>query len=266
MIVWLEKRLGFFAIPNLVRSIAIMQGVAWLLNLFNPAVPGRPGFYDYLILDPSRVLAGEVWRLVTFVFIPGTQNAFFLLIAILFLMFIGAGLEQGMGAFRVTLYVFLGMMAQIVFAFLWGWPATGIYITAMLLLAFATLYPEQVIYLFFVLPLKVKWLGFLTAAWILYDFLRFNVAGKIVILASCLNYLLLFALPFFIRLREERQNHLRRKKFSAAFDGRGHGAEAFHKCATCGATELSHPEREFRVAADGKEYCDQHLISISKPE
>jgi hypothetical protein len=35
--------------------------------------------------------------------------------------------------------------------------------------------------------------------------------------------------------------------------------EALHKCKTCGATELTDPSLEFRVARDGEEYCLAHL-------
>ncbi len=262
---WLEKHIGFIAIPNLVRGMALMQGLAWVLNLFNPTAPGTSGFYEYLALDPQRVLSGEIWRLVTFIFIPGTQNALFLIIAIFFLMFIGEGLEQGMGSFRVTIFVLLGMVAQIFFAFIWGWPATGIYLTAALVMAFATLYPDQVIHLFLVLPLRIKWIGFFTAAWVLYDFLRFPLAGKVIILAMFLNYGLFFGVPFFRRLKWEREARLRKQTFLKAQQAQAGEDGAFHRCVICGATELSHPERDFRVAADGKEYCNLHLPGASQP-
>jgi len=40
--------------------------------------------------------------------------------------------------------------------------------------------------------------------------------------------------------------------------------EALHRCAHCGATELTNPSLEFRVARDGEEYCLAHLPSAAK--
>jgi hypothetical protein len=34
---------------------------------------------------------------------------------------------------------------------------------------------------------------------------------------------------------------------------------AFHACAHCQRSDLSDPTLEFRVGADGREYCTEHL-------
>ena len=53
-----------FGIPNLMRYVAIGSAVVWLLNLVNPVLIG------YLAFSPRLVLQGQLWRVLTFFFIP----------------------------------------------------------------------------------------------------------------------------------------------------------------------------------------------------
>jgi hypothetical protein len=48
----------------------------------------------------------------------------------------------------------------------------------------------------------------------------------------------------------------RRKKFKEA---KLSDEDSFHRCKTCGRTEKSDPDLEFRMAEDGEEYCGDHL-------
>src|ERR1700739_3126303 len=100
----LERRFGFLGIPGLPRILvgfaALVFGLAWLL----------PGYTSILALDPEKIRHGEVWRLVTYIFIPQTLSPWWVIFALWFLWFIGDGLERAMGAFRVTLYLLLGMI------------------------------------------------------------------------------------------------------------------------------------------------------------
>src|SRR5437588_85331 len=110
----LERRFGFLGVPGLVRIVvgfaALVFALAWLL----------PGFTSVLQLDPVRIGHGEVWRLVTYIFIPQTLSPWWILFALWFLWFIGDGLEQAWGAFRLTLYFFVGMIGTTAAAFFFG--------------------------------------------------------------------------------------------------------------------------------------------------
>jgi membrane associated rhomboid family serine protease len=117
----LERRFGRFAIPGLIRIIVALTALVYILALLNP------GFLNVLTLDPARILQGEVWRLITYIFIPRSIGQpgsmiqpLWLLLALWFLLFIGDRLEHAWGAFRLNLYFLVGMIGTTIAAFLFG--------------------------------------------------------------------------------------------------------------------------------------------------
>src|ERR1700730_5197736 len=160
----LERRFGFLAIPGLCRLLVGFTVLVFVLILLNP------DFLNVIALDPGRVRRGEVWRLVTYIFIPPSLSPLFLLLGLWFLWFIGDGLERAWGAFRLTLYFFVGMIGTTVAAFFFGSNFSNSMLTAALFFAFATFYPNEVIYIFFILPVKVKWVAWAMAVFLLYGF------------------------------------------------------------------------------------------------
>src|SRR5213592_2788497 len=110
----LERRFGFLGIPGLMRIVVVFNGLVFLLVRLSPA------FRFVLALDPERIRHGEIWRLITYIFLPQTLSPLWIVLALWFLWFIGEGLEQAMGAFRLTLYFFIGMIGTTVAAFFFG--------------------------------------------------------------------------------------------------------------------------------------------------
>src|SRR5437867_11885809 len=99
----LERRFGFLGIPGLIRIVVGFTALVFMLVRLNP------DFRFMLDLDPERIRHGEVWRLVTYIFLPQTSSFLWIILLLWFLWFIGEGLEQAWGAFRLTLYFFVGM-------------------------------------------------------------------------------------------------------------------------------------------------------------
>src|SRR4029079_5581664 len=138
---WLDKlehRFGRFAVPGLIRIIVALTALVYILALINP------GFISVLTLDPARILQGEVWRLVTYIFIPGSIGApgsmmqpLWLLLALWFLLYIGDRLEHAWGAFRLNLYFLVGMIGTTVAAFLFGARFSNAMLASSLFFAFA---------------------------------------------------------------------------------------------------------------------------------
>jgi membrane associated rhomboid family serine protease len=257
----LERRFGWLAIPGLIRIVVALTALVYLLTFINP------DFISLLTLEPGRIARGEVWRLVTYIFIPrgigqaGPMQPLWLLVALWFLLFIGDRLEHAWGAFRLTLYFLAGMLGTTIAAFVFGAQFSNTMLASSLFFAFATLYPEEVIYLFFVLPVKVKWLGWLSAAFLAAGFVTQGNAYRFALLAAFANYIIFFG-PELVRAARNRQELAsRRRRFEARA---GAEEEALHHCAICGATEATHPNLEFRVARDGEEYCLPHLPSATK--
>ncbi len=258
----LERRLGWIAIPGLIRIVVALTALVYLLTFINPE------FVTVLTLNPGRILHGEVWRLVTYIFIPQAMGQpgsmlgpFWLLIALWFLLFIGDRLEAAWGAFALTLYFLVGMIGTTVAAFLFGAQFSNAMLASSLFFAFAHFYPDEIIYVLFVLPVKVKWLAWISAGLLLFGFVTSPMSYRMALLVTFANYLIFFG-PGIVRdVRNRQKNTGRRERFEGAARPED---EALHHCATCGATEQTNPQLEFRVSRDGEEYCVPHLPSASK--
>jgi membrane associated rhomboid family serine protease len=246
----LERRLGFIAIPGLVRAIVTLNVLVFILVYLNK------GFDSYLALDMGRISHGEVWRLVTYIFVPQMAHPLLVLIALWFLWFIGDGLERAWGPFRLTLYFLVGMIGTTLAAVLSNSQFSNQMLFTTLFFAFAHFYPDEIIYVFFILPLKIKWIAWAYAAFLLLAFVTQTNSYRLALIAALSNYLIFFGPGMIQTLRQRKEVAVRRQRFE--IQARGDN-EPLHKCATCGATELTDPSLEFRVARDGEEYCLAHL-------
>src|SRR5262249_41737172 len=174
----LERRLGFLGIPGFMRIVVAFNALVFLLVRLNP------GFRSTLDLDPQRILHGEIWRLITYIFLPQTDSFLWVILVLWFLWFIGEGLEQAWGAFRLTLYFIVGMIGTTAAAFFFGARFSNSMLYASLFFAFARFYPDQVIYLFFILPAKIKWIAWVSAAFLLFGFVIGSNAYRIDLVVS----------------------------------------------------------------------------------
>ena len=146
------------------------------------------------------VLSGEVWRLVTFLFVPSGGSLLGFVLEAYFLWFIGTALEREWGDFRYNLYILLGALGAILAAFVTGWADTYCLIIS-LLLAFAALYPEMQVLLFFVLPIRVKYLGIFSGAIFLLSFISAGWWTRLNYLLCMLGYLVFFGPVLYRNLR-----------------------------------------------------------------
>lgn len=251
----LERRLGFLGIPGLMRIVVGFTALVWILVWLNPE------FRFALDLDPARVRHGEIWRLFTYIFLPQTFS-FWVILVLWFLWFIGEGLERAWGAFRLTLYFLVGMIGTTIGAFFFGARFSNSMLISSLFFAFARFYPEEVIYVLFILPMKIKWVAWIAAAFLLFGFVVNSNSYRMALVAAFANYLIFFGPEFIHEARHRTEVSSRRKRFESQSRS---DAEPLHKCAVCGATELSDPNLDFRVARDGEEYCIAHLPRAETP-
>src|SRR5207247_6140767 len=246
----LERRLGFLGIPGLIRIVVGLNALVFMLVRLNP------DFRFMLDLDPERIRHGEVWRLVTYIFLPQTSSFLWIILLLWFLWFIGEGLEQAWGPFRLTLYFFVGMIGTTAAAFFFGARFSNGMLIASLFFAFARFYPDEVIYILFILPVKIKWLAWVFAAFLLLGFVLNSNSYRAALIAAFANYFIFFG-PEIVRQATHRHEVSTRRR---GFETHSRNAdEALHRCAVCGATELTDPNLDFRVARDGEEYCMAHL-------
>jgi membrane associated rhomboid family serine protease len=246
----LERRVGVLAVPGLPKALVGLTALVFILSYVSPQ------FVPALDLDPDRIRHGELWRLVTYIFIPPTPSPFWILFALWFLWWIGEGLERAIGSFQLTLYFLVGMVGTTAAAFFFGSRFSNSMLIASLFYAFARFYPDEVIYVLFILPLKIKWIAWASAAFLLLGLLLGSMAYRMAVAAAFANYIIFFGPDIWQSARHRREVSTRRQRFESAG---GSEAEPLHRCATCGATELTNADLEFRVARDGEEYCVPHL-------
>lgn len=252
----LERRFGFLAIPGLLRYVAALTALVFILYMLDPH------YLDLMELKPAAVKRGEVWRLITYIFIPQlgslipAPNWFNAAFSVLFLIWVGDRLEEAWGSFKLNLYFLLGMLGTTIAAFIFGQNFSNGMLLSGIFFAFARFYPDMVIFFAYILPLKVKWIAWIYAVILFLQFLLGSMAFRSAALVALANYLIFFGPEIIHAARHRKEVSTRRRRFENQVRRE---EEPLHKCAVCGATELSDPNLDFRVARDGEEYCVAHL-------
>ncbi|MFA6029073.1 MAG: Rhomboid family protein [Elusimicrobiota bacterium] len=182
----LERRLGPWALENLGLFIVAMNAAVWALSLV------KPDFPSLLALDPALLVSGQPWRALTFLFVPPTTHPVWMLLW-LYLLFVYAGaLEREWGDFRFNLFYLLGALALLGASLATGRGLSNMPLNASIFLAFAALFPDFELLLFFVLPVKVKWLAAFAWAGILWTLLAGSWDSRLTTAAGILNYAVFF--------------------------------------------------------------------------
>jgi len=253
----LESRYGCLSFPGFLRYYALMHALVYVLQVV------RPDIGALLEFDRARILSGEVWRVVTFLFsssgFAGTGMIgilfFFFMVMIAFIM--SEALEGAWGVFKTSLFYYCGIVGLIVanFVFPNAMAGSGFLLYGASFLAFATLFPRFEFLLFFILPVQVRFLAMLQAGMMLVAVLG-NWLLLPFFLLGCANYLIWAGIPALRGTAKIIESKQRRKRFNAAKETEEH---AFHTCVLCDRTEVTDPGLEFRVGKDGREYCVEHL-------
>ena len=182
----LEKRWGWLAVPGLASFLAVMSAAVALLTLMNGAFPAR------LSLDPQALRHGEVWRALTFILVPPQMRPLFLILWIFLIYSYLIRLEAAWGDFKLTVYCLIGAAALTAAALAVDIELSNSIFQASLFLAFARLFPEFEILIFFVLPVKMKWLALITWASIALSLLFGGTADRVAWMLGLVNYALFF--------------------------------------------------------------------------
>ncbi len=273
----LERKFSRYAIPSLTMYLIFGYVAGYVLNTF------LPGVLAYLTLDPYLVFHGQIWRLVTWVLIPPSmQSIIFYAIMMLFYYQLGMNLERTWGTFRYNVYIFGGIIYTAVGAVVtWliltavyggasymgtyvGMHVSTYYICMSIFLAFAVCYPDMQVLLYFIIPIKMKWMAYVYAVLMLYDFIQSQWPGRIVMVMSLLNFLIFFLSTRDLRRYSPKEVHRRQAYRQAVRPPRSSGGITKHKCAICGRTEQDDPSLEFRFCSkcEGNyEYCQEHLFT-----
>jgi hypothetical protein len=276
----LERRLGRHAIPNLMKYIVALYIIGMLLGTITP------NMYYFLSLDFGMIMKGQVWRLVTWIIpISSISSTGILLtaISVYFYYMIGNSMEHAWGPFRFNLYFISGILFNILSSLI-TYAILGVsispsldFICGTMFFAFAATYPNVQVMLYFLIPLKVKYLAWLQGAIYIYDVIVYIMSGKpILILPLVVSFANFFIFFFATRNYQrispgeyKRKANYRRQMNEGRSTGnvtqfRGKNVITRHKCAVCGRTELDDDQLEFRFCSkcDGNyEYCMDHLFT-----
>lgn len=268
----------YWGIPGLMRYVVMATAAVYLLYLllgFNGNV------INLMAYSAQRILHGEIWRIVSFAFLPvNLTNPILLVLSLYFYYWIGNALENYWGTPKFTIFYISGVLLTAI----GGLAATLItghdtilfsnyYVNMSMFFAFAALYPNAQVLLFFVIPVKIKWLAYLDAALFAIDIVSAigsrDLGGVIMPVIAALNFLVFFWSYFSGRITYTRQT-ARAKTAARRFHEKIHQAEAQqpkgyrHKCAVCGKTDTEYPNLSFRYCsrcAGYHCYCEEHIFN-----
>ena len=272
---WLDRfcaRHPGFGIPNLMKYIVIGNVVVFLLDQFSNGLCSA-----LLSFSPAAIAQGQVWRVVSFVFIPVSSGSTFfsrlilLAISLYFYWFIGNILEREWGSAKFTLFYAVGVVLTILAGLATrGAGVTMFYVNMSMFFSFASLYPDMQV-LFFFIPMKVKWLAWLDLALFAVECVRYLIGGAAVLcllpLVAVVNYLIFFW-PELAGLlgRTARRRRYTASKKTVNFQKAARQAQQqkgyIHKCAVCGKTDTDYPNEEFRYCSKCNGYycyCSEHI-------
>lgn len=256
-----------FGVPNLMRYVAIGNVAIWLLCMLNPQTAG------YVVFSPYHVLRGQLWRVFSFMLYP-PSNGILGLIAVYFYYWIGSTLEQHWGTAQFSIFYFSGVILTVLYGFA-VFAFTGrvfvldsLYIYLSMFFAFAVMFPDLQVLLFFVIPIKMKWLAIVDALFFARDILGYLVRGDIISallpLVAVLNFFLFCGDDLFSSGRRARATkeavNFRRAARNIRKEQESHLYT--HKCAVCGRTDTDYPQLEFRYCSRCAGYhcfCSEHI-------
>lgn len=258
----MERKYGKYAIKNLPAIIVALYAAGYIISALMPEL------LSYLTLSPYLILHGQVWRVISWVLVPPGSLDLFTIIMLYFYFSLGRTLEYTWGAFRFNVYIFSGIIFTVIGAFLLyfmggsGYFSTY-YINMSIFLAFAITYPDMEVLLYFLIPIKMKWMGVVYGFFIVLSLIQGSWADRISIVMSLLNFLIFFVMSRNLKRYSPKEVH-RRNEFKRNVQKVQPKQGTRHKCAVCGRTEKDGDHLEFRYCSkcDGNyEYCQDHLFT-----
>lgn len=280
----LERKFGRYAIPNLTTYIIVGYIIGYALEIFELFT--KISVLRWLTLNPYEIFHnGQIWRIFTWVITPPSDFSIFTLVMLFFYFSIGRNLESTLGVFRYNVYIFSGIimttigvlilygvsvltgnfMNQFLFAAYSDQLITTYYLMLSIFLAFAVCYPNLRILLYFIIPIKMKWLAIFDGVLLVGSFIYYLLNGFtivcVLIVISMLNFLIFFFSTRNYRRISPQEIH-RKQEFKRKIQPAPNITR--HKCAICGRTEETNPELTFRFCSKcngNYEYCQDHLFS-----
>lgn len=203
----LERKFGRYSIPHVMYFIT---GIMLAVFVGDLIVGGRVSPMLYFSRD--LILRGQIWRLITFIFLPPNSSVFWIAFSLYFYCLMGNALESAWGTFRFNVFYLCGILGTILAGLVTGYGVNH-FLNMSLFFAYAAVYPENQVMLFFLIPIKVKWLAAIDALYFLYMFIVGGWPSRIAILFSLLNIWLFFGGDLFRHIRQQASYWKTRRQF-----------------------------------------------------
>ena len=256
-----------FGIPNLMLYIVVISLAVWLLSIMDESKT----LLSYFSFSPELIIRGQVWRLITFIFIPQDLSMWALLF-FYFYYWIGSTLEREWGTARFNIFIFSGIFLTIIYGLVIYFitkQSVNIgtyYIYLSMFFSFATLFPDTQVLFMFIIPVKIKWLAYVDAAFFLYAMLMYPFPFNLLPLIAILNYFIFFGADLISSIGGGRAAYRKttvnfnREKQKIKYEQRQKNYS--HKCSVCGRTDTDFPNLEFRYCSRCAGYhcfCEEHI-------
>lgn len=253
-----------FGVPNLMKYVVIANVAFWLIGAVNPTL------MSYLTFNPALILRGQVWRIVTFALYP-PSTGLLAFVAFYFYYMIGNTLEQYWGTPQFNVYFFSGLILSVLYGFIMYF-VTGIsfnltaeYVYLSMFFSFAVLFPDMQVLLFYILPIKIKYLAYLDAALFVLGVFTTPFPANFLPVVAVLNFLIFCGGDLFSSLpKRPSANTINFRRESARIKREQQANLYTHKCAVCGKTDTEFPELEFRYCSRCAGYhcfCQDHIYN-----
>ena len=259
----LERKFGRFYIPNLMLKVIIVSAILYVISFF---ILGDISFIETMILIPDKVIKGQLWRVITFIFIPPLTTSLILAALTFYFNYLaGVSLEREWGEFKFNVYFFFGMIASIIAAFITKTPVDGANLTLSIFLAFAKIFPEFTVLLFFIIPVKMKYLGYLSWAVVIFNVSKALITGNfgyaLIYVLPLINYFVFFGKSNYKNTKIKAKSKIKKNKYQKAF--KVVEMPYKHKCTVCGITDADDKNMQFRYCSKCRghqAYCEKHIF------
>ena len=271
-------------IPNLMLYIVVITAAIYLFSI----AKNDYSLYFWLSFDRDMILKGQVWRLLTYVFLDFDSNLLWMAIGLICYYSLGTQIERVWGTLRFNLFYLCGVVMMDIYCMIFNCYADVYYLNMSLFLAFATMFPDAQCMLFFIIPVRAWILAVFDLFIVLLGLLQmpFGPANLFSVI-SIANYFLFFGkdvvhvFPMSWRMNTRRlfrkgtPKKLKAKTIPFPTAGSYQATVArpqapfTHRCTVCGRTDVSDPELEFRYCSRCKGYhcyCQDHISNHSHVE
>ena len=201
----LEYKLAPYAIHNLMTIMIGAMAIVFVANFAVSAANSELSLYEWLAFDRAMIMKGQIWRLFTFIFLPPDTSLIFIIFALYLYWLMGSALEREWGALYFNLFYITGIIGALISGAITGY-ATNDFLNLSIFIAFALLYPNFQLYLFFFIPIKIKWLAWLDVLFLAVEFVLGSWGVRLSIVFSLINVLIFFHRDFASQCRRLGMN------------------------------------------------------------